>query len=213
MKLHRLIINNVRGIRELDIKPDGDNFLIWGPNGSGKSGVIDSIDFLLTGQISRLMGRGTGGISLSSHGPHIDCDLDEAWVEGTFQIPENDGLVILKRSLRTPSILEYDEEIRESIEPILSLAQRGQHVLTRRDILRYIASDASTRAREIQELLNIREIENIRSSLVRVRTHFKNLNESSKKLIENSKGRVMSITQHESYAEVEILKFVNDKRK
>jgi len=212
MKLHRLIVNNIRGIKELDIRPDGDNFLIWGPNGSGKSGVIDSIDFLLTGQISRLTGRGTRGISLSSHGPHIDCDVDDAWVEGTFQIPETDELIVLKRSLKTPSVLEYDENFKESIQSIITIAQRGQHVLTRRDILRYIASDASTRAREIQELLNITEIENIRSSLVRVRTYFKNRNESSNSLIENSKGRIISITEQEDYTESDILEYVNKKR-
>lgn len=213
MKLHRLIVNDIRGIKELDIKPGGDNFLIWGPNGSGKSGVIDSIDFLLTGQISRLTGRGTRGISLSSHGKHIDCDdIDNAWVEGTFQIPESDELIVLKRCLKTPSILEYDENFKELIESIITIAQRGQHVLTRKDILRYVASEASTRAREIQELLNITKIENIRSCLVRVVTYFKDENESSKKLIENSEVRVISITGHEVYTENDILEYVNAKR-
>lgn len=212
MKLHRLIINNTRGIRELDIKPDGENFLVWGPNGSGKSGVIDSIDFLLTGRISRLTGRGTGGISLSSHGPHVDCNVDNAWVEGTFKIPDVEELVVLKRCLKTPGILEYDDSYEEVIEPILSLAERGQHVLTRRDILRYIASDAGTRAKEIQELLNITEIENIRSGLVRVRTYFKNEYDSSNNLIENSKGRILSITGHDTYKEKDILDFINERR-
>lgn len=212
MKLHRLIINNIRGIKELDIKPEGDNFLIWGPNGSGKSGVIDSIDFLLTGQISRLTGRGTRGISLSSHGPHIDCDVDNAWVEGTFQIPGADELTVLRRCLETPSVLEYDENFKEPIESIITIARRGQHVLTRRDILRYIASEASTRAREIQELLNITEIGNIRSGLVRVRTYFKDKKDTSKSLVENSKGRVISITGHEAYTERDILEYVNEKR-
>jgi len=212
MKLHKLVINNVRGVRELDIKPEGENFLIWGPNGSGKSGVVDSIDFLLTGRISRLTGRGTGGISLSSHGPHIDCTADDAWVEGTFQIPEIDELVVFKRCLNTPNILEYNEDFKEAIEPILNLAQRGQHVLTRRDILRYIASDASTRAKEIQELLNITEIENIRKGLVRVKTDFKNKKDSSTNLIGNSKGRLTSITGHETYDENTILEFINQKR-
>lgn len=212
MKLHRLIINNVRGIKDLNIEPKGENFLIWGPNGSGKSGVVDSVDFLLTGRISRLTGRGTGGISLSSHGPHVDCDIDNAWVEGIFQIPGIDELVTLKRCLKTPSVLEYNVSFEEALGPVLNLAQRGQHTLTRRDILRYIASDASTRAREIQELLNITEIENIRSGLVRVRTHFKNRCEASENLIENSKGRVISITRHEEYGVPDILQFVNEKR-
>ena len=55
MKLMELEIVNFRGIKNLQIKPQGKNFLIWGPNGSGKSAVVDSIDFLLTGDISRMI--------------------------------------------------------------------------------------------------------------------------------------------------------------
>lgn len=118
----------------------------------------------------------------------------------------------MKRCLKTPSILEYNDSFEKALEPVLNLAQRGQHVLTRRDILRYIASDANTRAREIQELLNITEIENIRSGLVRVRTHFKSKCEASENLIENSKGRIISITRHGKYSMSNILQFVNEKR-
>jgi DNA repair exonuclease SbcCD ATPase subunit len=39
--------------------------------GSGKSGVIEAIDFGLTGQMGRLTGRGTNGLSVSEHGPHV----------------------------------------------------------------------------------------------------------------------------------------------
>jgi recombinational DNA repair ATPase RecF len=72
MKLLELEIDKVRGIQHLFVKPNGANFVIWGPNGSGKSAVVDAIDFLLTGRIQRLTGKGTGAISLAKHGPHID---------------------------------------------------------------------------------------------------------------------------------------------
>jgi hypothetical protein len=42
-----------------------------GPTG-GKGGVIDAIEFGLTGQMGRLTGRGTKGLSVSEHGPHVD---------------------------------------------------------------------------------------------------------------------------------------------
>ncbi|MBU4179905.1 MAG: ATP-binding protein [Actinobacteria bacterium] len=72
MRLIELDINSVRGITQLTLSPDGKNIVIYGPNGSGKSAVVDAIDFLLTGDISRLSGSGTSGISLKEHGPHID---------------------------------------------------------------------------------------------------------------------------------------------
>jgi AAA domain len=65
-------IEELRGIRKLDIKFDSETFAISGPNGSGESGLIDAIEFGLTGRISRLTGSGTKGLSLAEHGPHVD---------------------------------------------------------------------------------------------------------------------------------------------
>jgi hypothetical protein len=63
IKLETAHIEEVRGIRKLDIDFQTATFVISGPNGSGKSGVIDAIEFALTGQIGRLTGRGTKGLS------------------------------------------------------------------------------------------------------------------------------------------------------
>ena len=72
IKLESAHIEEVRGIRKLDIDFGKETFAISGPNGSGKSGVVDSVEFGLTGQIGRLTGRGTKGLSVSEHGPHVD---------------------------------------------------------------------------------------------------------------------------------------------
>lgn len=62
IQLQRLRIEEFRGIRELELKMDGKSLVVVGPNGSGKSGVVDAIDFVLTGNVARLSGAGTGGI-------------------------------------------------------------------------------------------------------------------------------------------------------
>jgi DNA repair exonuclease SbcCD ATPase subunit len=72
IKLESVHIEEVRGIRKLDLDLRKEKFAISGPNGSGKSGVIDAIEFGLTGQMGRLTGRGTKGLSVSDHGPHVD---------------------------------------------------------------------------------------------------------------------------------------------
>src|SRR5450755_5049233 len=89
IKLESAHIEEVRGIRKLDIDFGKENFAISGPNGSGKSGVIDAIEFGLTGQIGRLTGRGTKGLSLSEHGPHVDKTRfpDAAYVQLDVFIP------------------------------------------------------------------------------------------------------------------------------
>lgn len=56
MKVLEFHIENIRGIRNIDLKPQGKNFVIYGPNGTGKSAVVDALDFLMTGHMSRLEG-------------------------------------------------------------------------------------------------------------------------------------------------------------
>ena len=67
IKLESAHIEEVRGIRKLDIDFRGETFAISGPNGTGKSGVIDAIEFGLTGK-SAADGKGNQRALRSEHG-------------------------------------------------------------------------------------------------------------------------------------------------
>jgi energy-coupling factor transporter ATP-binding protein EcfA2 len=168
VKLLELEIRNVRGITELTLSPGGDNVVIWGPNGSGKSAVVDAVDFLLTGKISRLTGEGTAGVSLKAHGPHIDHKPEQAWVSASVLVRGYDKPVRLRRALSSPSVLQYPPDVSDSLQPVLNLASKGQHALSRREILRYVTAEAGKRASEVQALLNLDEVELTRKTLVRL---------------------------------------------
>jgi predicted ATP-binding protein involved in virulence len=71
IRVEAVRIEEFRGIRELDLDLGQKSFVVLGPNGSGKSGVVDAIDFALTGNVARLSGAGTGGVTLLKHGPHV----------------------------------------------------------------------------------------------------------------------------------------------
>lgn len=106
MKLIELEIHKVRGIKELKLTPGGKNFVVWGANGSGKSAVVDAIDFLLTGRITRLTGPGTGNISLGMHGAHIDCqDPSSAFVRAIVRVEGSSELIELQRFMDKPAKL------------------------------------------------------------------------------------------------------------
>jgi len=212
MRVLELEIHNVRGIPYLSLKPSGNNFVVWGPNGSGKSAVVDGIDFLLTGRISRLTGEGTDGITLSRHGPHIDHKPEEATVRAVVQLPGSKDPVEIRRCMADPSTLECDENMKQHLGPIMMLAKRGQHVLTRRDILRYITAKASTRAQEIQELLNITEIEEIRKTLVKVQNNLERDWQDAKHAVETARGAVNATVQETTCNEDIVLQFVNQNR-
>jgi hypothetical protein len=212
MRLIELEIENVRGIRHLVLTPQGGNFSVWGPNGSGKSAVVDAIDFLLTGEITRLTGKGTGNISLSKHGPHVDCKPDEAKVRGVIQITGVDEPIEISRCMVHPKSLICKDDDQALLEPVLRLAQRGHHVLTRREILKYITAEGSTRAQEIQELLNISDIENIRKALVKVQNDFSKELESAHKALRTAEGAVCATLGIASFDLEMALRQVNQNR-
>src|SRR5271169_1482124 len=104
IKLETAHIEEVRGIRKLDIDFQKGTFAISGPNGSGKSGVIDAIEFGLTGQMGRLTGRGTKGLSVSEHGPHVDKVKfpDASFVELRIYLTELKKSVTITRKVSSP---------------------------------------------------------------------------------------------------------------
>lgn len=59
IQIEEINIREFRGIRDLRLTLGCKSFVVWGPNGSGKSGVVDAIDFALTGDITRLSGAGS----------------------------------------------------------------------------------------------------------------------------------------------------------
>jgi recombinational DNA repair ATPase RecF len=170
VRLLELHVQNVRGIRELHLRPEGKNQVVWGPNGSGKSTIVDAIDFLLTGNISRLTGAGTGGISLHQHGHHIESTPERAVVRAVVQLSNSDERITLERCMAQPGRLVVGPcSDRPGLDRALEVAKRGQHILTRRDILHFITAAPMDRAVQVQQLLNIAEIEEIRATFVKVR--------------------------------------------
>lgn len=213
MKLIELEIDNLRGIPHLILKPNGNNFLVFGPNGSGKSAIVDAVDFLLTGQISRMTGAGTKDIKLKEHGPHIDSDPEDVHVRGVFEIQGFEGPVEIKRSMDKPRTLICDSEVKSSIKPILEMANRGQHVLTRREILTYVTAEASTRSKQIQKLLKITEVEKIRQNLVKVKNNLKHDLESAIHSKSNVEAKLMATIQETSFDEEKLLEIINYNRR
>ena len=104
IKIESVHIEEVRGIRKLDLNFQKEKFVISGPNGSGKSGVIDAIEFGLTGHMGRLTGRGTKGLSVSEHGPHVDKVKfpDAAFVELKIFLTEIGKSVTITRKVAFP---------------------------------------------------------------------------------------------------------------
>jgi len=212
MRILEIEIHNIRGIKDLLLTPDGNNLVIWGPNGSGKSALVDSLDFLLTGHVSRLTGKGTAGISLSKHGPHIDHKPPDASVRAKLKIDGLNDPIEISRVISKPTELNGDKDSLTKIQANLEIAARGQHVLTRREILKYITAEASTRAQEIQNLLRISDIEEIRQSFVKADNDLDKELKSAQRSLESAQTSLASLIHCASFSEETLKDCVNSNR-
>jgi recombinational DNA repair ATPase RecF len=156
IKLETAHIEEVRGIRKLDIAFQKGTFAISGPNGSGKSGVIDAIEFGLTGNISRLTGRGTRGLTGAEHGPHVDKTKfpDAAFVELRVFIPALKKSATITRKVsdsKKPKIVPPDRDVQAALAEI---ANHPEIMLSRREILRFILIEPTKRSAILLAMTN-----------------------------------------------------------
>ena len=213
MKILELEIENVRGIRsKINLAPNGENIVIQGPNGSGKSAVVDAIDFLFTGDISRLTGRGTRGMSLKDHGHHIDSKPKDSVVKATIAIDGIDDPIPLERKMSRPKVLICPEIEEEIFDETLEIARKGQHVLSRSEILKYIAAEAGKRAEEIQAILNLDMVEDLRKTLGTIKREADRTLQADKAKHETSISSIKTTFGIEEFSEEEVLKKVNECR-
>src|SRR5579871_410153 len=170
IRVEKIHIEDFRGIRDLTLTFDGRNFGVCGPNGTGKSGIVDAIEFGLTGNVSRLSGEGTGDVSIQKHGPHVDSRdrPDKARVVLTLTIPSLKKTVTIDRTVKNankPTITPNDS----AVDAVL--AQVGLHpefVLSRRELISYVITTPGNRSAEVQALLRLDQVDKVRGILSRI---------------------------------------------
>lgn len=167
IQIETVAIREMRGIRDLEITPNRKSLVVSGPNGSGKSGVVDAIQFALTGEMSRLSGKGTGGLSVARHGPHVDRRDDPAAAEVSvrFYVPELDRSAVLTRSVKSAKTYRLEPDDPEIRAVVDEASGHPELTLSRREIIKYIIVEAGQRSKEIQALLKLEEIGETRGVL------------------------------------------------
>jgi hypothetical protein len=167
IKLESIYIEEVRGIRKLELEFRKEKFSISGPNGSGKSGIIDSIEFGLTGQMGRLTGRGTKGLSVGQHGPHVDKVKfpDAAFVRLKLFLGNLNKTVTVTRLVSAPKKPKIEPDTPAIRAALDEIAEHPEITLSRREILRFILVEPTKRSEEIQTLLKLEEIGEARKIL------------------------------------------------
>ena len=170
IRVESITISEFRGIRDLTLDFNGKSFAICGPNGTGKSGVVDALEFVLTGNVSRLSGEGRGDISLKQHGPHVDRrnDPDKARVTVRVTIPSLNKTVTIERNLKTPADAHVTPSDPAVLEVLRQVKAHPEIVLSRRELIRYVLATPGKRAEEVQALLHLDQVEQVRAGLQKI---------------------------------------------
>ncbi|MCK2056251.1 AAA family ATPase [Methylobacterium sp. 37f] len=170
IKVESLTIFEFRGIRELTLSLNRKNFAVCGPNGTGKSGVVDALEFVLAGTISRLTGKGRGDLSVKGHGAHVDCQEapDKAFVEAVVWIPSLCKSVTARRTVKAPSSLKLTPDSAEARAVFRQLEAHPEIALSRREIIRFVLAEPGQRAKDVQALLKLDELEALRTRLQKI---------------------------------------------
>jgi ABC-type transport system involved in cytochrome c biogenesis ATPase subunit len=215
IKLETAHIEEVRGIRKLDIDFRKGTFAISGPNGSGKSGVIDAIEFGLTGQIGRLTGRGTKGLSVSEHGRHVDKTKfpDAAFVELRVFLPGIGKSATITRKVsspKKPKIVPADDDVKAALAEI---ADHPEITLSRREILRFILVEPTKRPEEIQTILKLDEIGETRGALNTAQNKLQAAHRTATAQVQSGRDVLQLHLQIPTLLPADLLEAVNTRRK
>jgi hypothetical protein len=172
IQIEAIRIREFRGIRDLSLTFNRDSFVVWGPNGSGKSGVVDAIDFAITGNIARLAGKGSGGVTVLRHGPHVHRRDDPALavIDLTVYDTSSGKSAVLTRnvkSAKTFTLAPDDVDVRRAIE---SAHDHPELTLSRREVIKYILVEPGSRAQEVQAVLKLDRLERVRGLLRTAKT-------------------------------------------
>lgn len=207
-------IEEFRGIRHLDLNLGTKNFGICGANGTGKSGVVDAIEFCLTGDVTRLSGQGSAGLSLTTHAPHVDQrdHPDKANVTITAKIPSIGKEVNIHRSVKNPRKAEIspaDADVKAVIE---ELQAHPEFALSRREIVKYIITPPGKRSKDVQILLRLEHLENLRTALTTFNNKRKDEAEAAGRNRRQAENELSNALEIDHLERGLVLKKINEKR-
>lgn len=215
IRVKTIHIEEFRGIRDLDLDLDAKNFGICGPNGTGKSGVVDAVEFCITGDVTRLSGQGSAGLSVKAHAPHVDQHdhPEKASVTITADIPSLGKSVKIHRSVKNPrkaEITPNDADLEGIIE---ELQTHPEFALSRREIIKYIITPPGKRSEDVQTLLRLEHIEKLRKNLTTFCNKRKDEADEADRARSRAEADLKNALKIDRLERALVLEKVNEKRK
>nr|WP_255500906.1 AAA family ATPase [Caulobacter sp. 17J80-11] len=206
-----MTIHEFRGVRRLQLDLKGKNFAVCGPNGTGKSGIVDALEFVLTGTISRLTGQGRGDLSIKDHAPHVDSRFspDKAYVEAVVSTPANKKTFTIRRTVKSPKTLSVIPDTKEARALFKSVEEHPEIALSRREIIRYVLAEPGKRSKDVQALLKLDQLEDLRTKFQRIANAEQTSSANADRVKEASKNALLRALGLATLSSTEVLTVVN----
>lgn len=214
IRIKAIHIEEFRGVRNLDLDLEAKSFGICGPNGTGKSGVVDAIEFCLTGDVTRLSGQGTASLSVKSHAPHVDqrTQPDKASVTITADIPALNKAVKIHRSVKNPKKIQITPADADVKRVVQELEAHPEFALSRREIVKYIITPPGRRSEDVQTLLRLDHLEKLRKSLTTFANKRRVEAEEADRNFREAEAELKTVLKIDKLDRALVLEKVNEKR-
>jgi ABC-type dipeptide/oligopeptide/nickel transport system ATPase subunit len=215
IRVETIKIEKFRGIRELTLNLKGKTFGICGPNGTGKSGIVDAIEFALTGDISRLSGRGTGDLSVKKHAPHVKERQTPKDAKVTMQvsIPSLGKSATIVRGVDSASTYKVTPDTPEVRAILDEIQKHPEFALSRRHIIQYVLSEPGKRSTDVQELLRLTEVDQARKAFTTVSNDARSQRDSAEQQVNYARTELAQAFGVQKADPDFLLTTVNAKRK
>lgn len=151
LKVLRLEVKNLRGIRYADLPLESANLVLVGENGAGKSSFVDALEYLFTGSIERLCRQ---DVKERQSLPFLGCDHKEVGVALSCQI---DGVECVFKTGYPYS----EPKLTKAAQTWWKQIRARPPILRRAQILKFIEDRGADRYKQISTLIGLDEVDAI----------------------------------------------------
>jgi hypothetical protein len=161
------------------------------------------------------MGRGTKGLSVAEHGPHVDKTKfpDAAFVELKLFLPKLGKSATITRKVSSPKKPKIVPAEPAILATLSEIADHPEVTLSRREILRFILIEPTKRSEEIQTILKLEEIGQTRGALNTAQNKVQTAHRVATSQVQSSREILQRHLQIATLHAVDLLEAVNKRRK
>jgi len=177
MRLKEITICGFRGFnKKQTISLDNNVVLIYGLNGSGKSSLVEALEWLFWGDISRRERSSCKSEYMTNYLRNIHYEGEENPFVEVIVILQGKEIKIKKELIGVTGFKYYinDEEVENLSSLNINLEKSAKPILSQGEIKKFVDAEPKDRWEEISKILGIEIFGKFREELMRLSNKFEN---------------------------------------